>query len=241
LERKSEEPHSCGGHAGGYLREKSARISAQECLMKINLTDVGVRVLKPPPKGQITVWDKTSPFGVRVSQGGTKTYIIFKAEGQRLSLGRADAVSLTEARTAAKRFFAERTFGIKAPEPSSGIKFNAAVIEFIEEHYRGKKPRTPSTAVYRNIGAIDTLRPTSAGRTRMRCGDRRRPRHSRCYDQGLQHLRDRKASKRFLPTAKAQWVHELVQSLLPCEGKEMARKKPLTRHCRSARVQERKS
>jgi integrase len=110
--------------------------------MKINLTDVGVRALRPPLKGQLTVWDKTSPLGVRVSQGGSKTYIIFKGEGRRHTIARADAISLSEARIQAKRLIAEKTLGIAPPVVKSTIKFGDAVELFIEDNYRDKKPRT---------------------------------------------------------------------------------------------------
>ncbi len=112
--------------------------------MKINLTDVGVSALKPPPRGQVTVWDSKSPLGVRISQGGTKTYVIFNGDGIRRTVGRTNVLSLSEARVNARRMIAERTLGIKAPEPVSGIRYTAAVSLFIAEHYRDKKPKTKS-------------------------------------------------------------------------------------------------
>ena len=66
--------------------------------MKTNLTDVSLRALKPPPKGQLTIWDKTSPLGVRVSQGGSKTFILIIGSGKRRTLGRFGIVTLSNAR-----------------------------------------------------------------------------------------------------------------------------------------------
>lgn len=110
--------------------------------MKTTLTDVTVNALKPPPKGQLTVWDKKSPLGVRVSQGGSKTFIFMVGSGQRRTIGRVGIIPLAKARDEAKRLIAERTLGIKAPEPVKGIRFDKAVTDFIDEHYRDKKPRT---------------------------------------------------------------------------------------------------
>ena len=58
-------------------------------MLKTTLTDVAVRALKPPFEGQVTYFDKSLPgFGVRVSQGGTKTYtVVYGANRRRTSLG----------------------------------------------------------------------------------------------------------------------------------------------------------
>ena len=54
------------------------------------LTDVAIKSLKPPLEGQITYWDETLPsFGVRVSQGGTKSFVLVYGEARtRKTLGR---------------------------------------------------------------------------------------------------------------------------------------------------------
>ncbi|WP_083846471.1 site-specific integrase [Bradyrhizobium sp. ORS 285] len=114
--------------------------------MKTNLTDVAVRALKAPPKGQLTVWDKTSPLGVRVSQGGSKTFILMIGSGKRRTLGRFGILTLSKARDEARRIVAEKTLGISRPIVKTGKLFDAAVPAFIEEHYEGKKPRTKHEA-----------------------------------------------------------------------------------------------
>jgi integrase len=114
--------------------------------MKTNLTDVSVRALKPPPKGQLTIWDKTSPVGVRVSQGGAKTFILLVGSGKRRTIGRFGIMSLSKAREEARRIVAERILGIKTPEVKKGVLFDTAVTAFIEEHYRTAKPRTKHEA-----------------------------------------------------------------------------------------------
>ena len=87
--------------------------------MKANLTDVSVRALKPPPKGQLTIWDKTSPLGVRVSQGGSKTFILMIGSGKRRTLGRFGILTLSRAREEARRILAEKTLRISAPAVSA--------------------------------------------------------------------------------------------------------------------------
>jgi hypothetical protein len=57
---------------------------------KIAFSDVGLRGLAPPAKGQFEVWDNKLPaFGLRVSQGGTKTFIL-RRNNSRINLGLSD-------------------------------------------------------------------------------------------------------------------------------------------------------
>lgn len=107
---------------------------------KATLTDLSVRALKAPARGQYTVWDKSSPIGVRVSQGGSKTFIVMVGSGQRKVIGRTGIVSLVDARIEAKRILAEKTLGL-SHKPSTK-PFEAALPEFIEQNYKGKAPRT---------------------------------------------------------------------------------------------------
>lgn len=107
---------------------------------KATLTDLSVRALKAPARGQYTVWDKGSPIGVRVSVGGSKTFIIMVGSGQRKVIGRAGIVTLADARIKAKHVLAEKTLGL-SHKPSTKT-FEAALPEFIEQNYKGKAPRT---------------------------------------------------------------------------------------------------
>ncbi len=46
-------------------------------MAKVPLTDISIRALKPPESGQQTHWDKNlGGFGVRVSRGGTKSFVL---------------------------------------------------------------------------------------------------------------------------------------------------------------------
>ena len=107
---------------------------------KQRLTDVSVRALKPPAAGQLTVWDAHSPVGVRVSQGGSKTFVVMVGSGQRRTIGRVGIVTLADARIEAKRILAEKTLGLDS-KPSA-IEFKAALTLFLEANYKTKRERT---------------------------------------------------------------------------------------------------
>jgi integrase len=112
---------------------------------KITLTDVGIRGLAAPATGQKTVWDKGSPLGVRISQGGSKTFIVMLGPGTRHTIGRVGIVKLADAREEAKRIAAAKTLGMIQKE--STVTFGEALPLFLEDNYRPpKKPRTKSEA-----------------------------------------------------------------------------------------------
>jgi hypothetical protein len=102
------------------------------------LTDVSLRALKPPRSGQITVWDASSPLGIRVSQGGSKTFIVIVGSGQRRTIGRFPIIGLSDARSEAKRIIAEHTLGI-AKKPTA-MTFEVARTIYIDQ--KQAKPRT---------------------------------------------------------------------------------------------------
>jgi hypothetical protein len=68
--------------------------------MKFALTDIAIRNVTAPAGGQIDLWDtsfKGGRFGVRVSQGGSKTFML-KYRDRRVTLGRFPVLSLADAR-----------------------------------------------------------------------------------------------------------------------------------------------
>lgn len=75
----------------------------------MKLTDLLVKRLKAPDTGQKTYFDETlRGFGVRVSQGGTKSFIVMYGPLRKLrTIGRYPALSLADARKEAKRVQAE--------------------------------------------------------------------------------------------------------------------------------------
>jgi integrase len=107
----------------------------------VSLTDLFIRNLTPPECGQITYADDTLPgFGVRVSQGGTKTFVLmYGRQRKRLTLGRYPIISLSQARSKAKILLAEVTLGDGLP-PS--ISFVDAQNAFLERCRRKNRPRT---------------------------------------------------------------------------------------------------
>ena len=107
-----------------------------------HLTDLSIRALPPPPSGQSTHWDHGLPgFGVRVSQGGTKTFVVVHGvERRRYTLGRFPAISLKQARDEAKRLQAGLTLGLIERRPSP--KYTDALELFLAATAQKNRPRT---------------------------------------------------------------------------------------------------
>jgi integrase len=74
----------------------------------MRLTDISIRGLKAPLSGQKTHFDESlRGFGLRVSQGGTKTFVVLLGKDRvRKTIGRYPDVSLADARKLAKRLLA---------------------------------------------------------------------------------------------------------------------------------------
>lgn len=106
---------------------------------KITLSDVGLRSLQLPIAGQLDYWDDKFPaFGVRVSQGGAKTFVL-NIHNARRSIGRYPIISLAEARQEAKRLLAEKTLGKSRPQ---SVPYAKALDEFLEEKQKTRRPAT---------------------------------------------------------------------------------------------------
>lgn len=108
---------------------------------KIALTDLNLRSLKAPERGQIDYWDSSfreGGFAVRLSQGGAKTFVL-KLDNARRAIGRYPVLTLSEARTEAKRILAERTLGRVRP---GSITFAAAKEMFLAEKKKSRRKRT---------------------------------------------------------------------------------------------------
>jgi integrase len=105
------------------------------------LTDLNIRSLKPPSKGQEIYWDKGLPaFGLRVSQGGTKSFVLI-SKGRWITIGKyhPDILPLSKARTEAKRLLAEATLGKIRPQ---SITYATAVELFLTDKARGRRQST---------------------------------------------------------------------------------------------------
>lgn len=105
----------------------------------MQLTDISIRSLKAPETGQITHFDDTlRGFGVRVSPGGTKTFVLLVGKARRRkTIGRVGIISLKDARKKAKAILAERTLG---SQELPTITFAEALAVFIDTHGQKLKP-----------------------------------------------------------------------------------------------------
>jgi hypothetical protein len=83
-------------------------------MTKVHLTDMAIKNLPVPAQGQVMYWDDALPgFGIRVSQGGLKSfYLVHGKARQKTQLGRYPIASLSAARARAKEILAERTLGM---------------------------------------------------------------------------------------------------------------------------------
>ncbi len=111
----------------------------------MSLTDLQIKKLKAPEKGQKTYFDKSlRGFGVRVSQGGTKTFIVLQGKDRkRRTIGRYPDMSLSEARIIAKRTQADMALDEINPGPTlPKIDFQDAREKFLADCEGRTKPRT---------------------------------------------------------------------------------------------------
>lgn len=107
----------------------------------MRLTDIVVRSLPPPETGaKIYADDQLDGFGVRVSQGGTKSFVLtFGHSRERITIGRYPVISLADARAEAKTILAEQTLGKHRPKR---MVFEAALVLFVEEKRLKNRART---------------------------------------------------------------------------------------------------
>lgn len=96
----------------------------------MKLTDTGIRALLAKEKGQKTYWDDTlKGFGCRVSQGGTKSFVVQHGPDRRLiTIGPYPVISLADARGEAKRILAEFTLGKHRPRSA---RWDDAVAQYL--------------------------------------------------------------------------------------------------------------
>lgn len=105
------------------------------------LTDTVVLKLPPPVKGAVVFTDKSvTGFGVRVTARGVRTFVLtYGRERRRISIGRVGRISLSEARSEAKRYLASETLGKRS---CRSVRWQAGVDEYLEEVERNRKERT---------------------------------------------------------------------------------------------------
>lgn len=113
--------------------------------MRQKLTDISIRQLPIPAKGSARYWDTVLPgFGVRVSNGGTKSFVVMYGRDRKLTtIGRYPDISLKTARTEAKRYLA----GVSTEKPD--IALTDALSAFLEDTRRRARPSTADGYWYR--------------------------------------------------------------------------------------------
>lgn len=107
----------------------------------MRLTDISIRALKTPSEGASIFYDDAlTGFGVRVSEGGTKSYILTHGRRrQRETIGRVGVISLQDARAEAKLRLAEYTLGREKPK---SVRWSDALQQYLAEVADTCKPRT---------------------------------------------------------------------------------------------------
>ncbi|HEY2070399.1 MAG TPA: site-specific integrase [Rhizomicrobium sp.] len=105
------------------------------------LTDPTIRALPAPDRGAVIFPDDLIPgFGVRVSEGGTRSFVLTHGPRRiRETLGRVGVISLKDARAEAKRRLAEYTLGRNKPR---SVSWNDAKTEYLAELATRRKPCT---------------------------------------------------------------------------------------------------
>lgn len=113
------------------------------------LTDLSIKALSPPAKGQTTYWDSGTPgFGLRISQGGARTFVVvYGVERRRFTIGRYPTLSLKQARDKAKELQANLSLGLLDKRPSP------AFVEALELYLEASaaKNRERTVADYRRL------------------------------------------------------------------------------------------
>lgn len=99
---------------------------------QMRLTEISIKALKTPRRGAAVFYDDgLTGFGVRVSEGGTKSYILTHGRRrQRETIGRVGVLALHEARAEAKRRLAEYRLRTQSLLPlDSAIEMPAALAD----------------------------------------------------------------------------------------------------------------
>lgn len=111
----------------------------------MSLTDLQIKRLLPPKSGQKTYYDPGLPgFGVRVSQGGSKSFVVlYGKDRRRKTLGKYPDLSLAEARLLAKQAQVEITLDEQNPKRSlPKVSFAAARDKFLKDCETRTKSKT---------------------------------------------------------------------------------------------------
>lgn len=106
----------------------------------MRLSDLNVRALPAPAKGQKTYFDDTlAGFGCRVSQAGTRSFVVMHGRSRQLTtIGKFGIIGLSDARKRAREILAEQVLG-KTRAPTH-MPFGGVVEQFLFHHHG--RPKT---------------------------------------------------------------------------------------------------
>ena len=104
------------------------------------LTDHAIKAMQPPEKGYRILWDGSlKGFGCRISQAGTRAFVVLVASGRPKTIGRYPLVSLADARREARQLLAHKILGKVHP---ARTPFAEAVETFLADCRTRTRPRT---------------------------------------------------------------------------------------------------
>ena len=186
---------------------------------KVRLTDITIKNLKPPTKGQVDYWcDQVPTFGIRVSQGGARSFIL-KKNNSRQAIGRWPLLSLQQARAEARRRLAKMTLGVKEPTQHS---FDEALDLYIDQYV----PRLRKSTAYEKLRIL---------RRNVRPHLQRKPLHT-IAPRDIAFITDRLSST---PTT-AVHVHQAMRAFFRwCVARNMLERSPCENLPLPARIQSR--
>ena len=130
------------------------------------LTDAFLRHVKSPAKAQVEYWDTLTPgFGLRVSYGGRKAFVVLtRIDGKlhRFTLGAYPKKSLADARDDAERIIKDAAKGISPNEREAEERrkaqankrntFQAVAEEFMADHAKNLRTRDEMQRII-NVGS----------------------------------------------------------------------------------------
>ena len=117
-----------------------------EKLVRNALTDQTLKALRPPETGYRIEWDGLlRGFGCRISQAGTRAFVVLIARGRPHTIGRYPTMTLADARREAKKLLAEKTLGRAKPTRSA---FEDCRDEYLRECATRLRPGTHKLYTY---------------------------------------------------------------------------------------------
>jgi integrase len=121
------------------LHQGTHAVTGEKSVIRSALTDATIRAMKPPEKGYAILWDKLPGFGCRISQAGTRAFVVLVASGRPKTIGRYPSLGLADARRQARKLLAEKTLGRTHPTHTA---FDDALTAYLTEAERTLRPRT---------------------------------------------------------------------------------------------------